>query len=82
MGLSQTLLGHYRKQKFILSRKVASQIGRTDFVRVKKTEKGVLPIRVSGANILTSMTRADGILIVPKNKEGFNANEWVEVNLF
>jgi molybdopterin molybdotransferase len=82
MSLSHVLLGHYRKQKGILARKVTSQIGRTDFVRVKITEKGVIPIRVSGANILTSMTRAHGILIVPRNKEGYNANERVEVNLF
>ena len=65
-----------------LTRKITSCIGRTDFVRVRVTGQGVDPVRVSGAGILSSMTRSDGIVVVAKNKEGYDKEETVEVELY
>jgi molybdopterin molybdotransferase len=36
---------------------------------------------ISGAGILSSVTRADGFVIVPEELEGFEAGETVEVVL-
>lgn len=72
----------YPAVKGILKRKIASEIGRRDFVRVKFDGKYVEPIRVSGAGILSTLVRADGFVIVPENLEGFEEGEEVEVRLF
>jgi molybdopterin molybdotransferase len=70
----------YPKVEGILTRKITSAIGRVDYVRVKILEGNAIePLRVSGASILSSTTRADGFIIVAKNSEGFNEGERVEV---
>src|SRR5262249_7595682 len=67
----------YAKVRGILTRKIASAIGRVDFVRVRCTAAGVEPLRVTGASILSSTTRADGFVIVEKNSEGLDeGQEW------
>jgi molybdopterin molybdotransferase len=66
-----------------LRRKLASALNRTDFVRVQLMGEGeVEPFRSGGAGILTSVTRADGFVIVPRDEEGFEAGTEVEVYLF
>ena len=69
-----------------MSRKVASTLGRRDFIRVKieETEEGVLavPIRAGGTGIVSSMVNADGIVEIPENVEGINEGERVRVALF
>lgn len=65
-----------------LRRKIASALNRTDFVRVKLVGEGeVEPIRSGGAGVLTSVTRADGFVIVPRDDEGLEAGTEVEVYL-
>lgn len=68
-----------------LERKISSKLGRSDVVRVKikSSEKGYRaePIRVTGSSILRTMTEADGIVVVPEDKEGFSAGEVVKVEL-
>lgn len=81
-GLSLMAYSHYLVAKGILKRKIPSEIGRRDFVRVKFDGKYVEPIRVSGAGILSTLVRADGFVIVPENLEGFEEGEEVEVRLF
>jgi len=81
-NIKHELFSQYKKQTVILERKITSEIGRTDFVRVKIINGKAEPIRVSGAGILSSMTRSNGIIIIPKNKEGLNEGESVEVFLF
>lgn len=65
------------------SKKIPSAIGRTDFVRVKvlRTDHEYLaePIRVSGSGILSSMTKSDGFVVIPENKEGVAEGELVAV---
>jgi molybdopterin molybdotransferase len=66
-----------------LRRKLASALNRTDFVRVQLVGEGeVEPIRSGGAGVLTSVTRADGFVIVPRDDEGFEAGTEVEVYLY
>ncbi len=69
-----------------LRRKIPSELGRRDFVRVRveRSEEGyeVEPIRTSGSGIVSSLVRGDGFVIVPENTEGIEKGEVVEVRLF
>lgn len=65
-----------------VARKIVSQVGRTDYVRVKLTERGVEPIALSGASVLSSTTRADGFVIVPPEAEGYGEGSAVTVYLY
>ncbi len=76
-----------RKKIFAVARKkIPSAVGRTDFVRVrlvcKENEYFVELIRVSGSGILSSMTKSDGFVVVEENKEGVEAGEKVEVDVW
>lgn len=65
-----------------LAGKVASKAGYQSIVRVALKDGEAVPIMVSGAGILSSVARADGFVIVPEEREGMEAGEMVEVNLF
>jgi len=69
-----------------LARKVSSTLGRADIVRVRirTEEEGLMadPIRVTGSSVLSSMTKADGFVIVPEDVEGFDEGKIVEVELY
>jgi molybdopterin molybdotransferase len=72
-----------RRVRGRLRRKLASALNRTDFVRVQLVGQGeVEPFRSGGAGVLTSVTRADGFVIVPRDDEGLEAGTEVEVYLF
>jgi molybdopterin molybdotransferase len=72
-----------RRVRGRLRRKLASALNRTDFVRVRLVEAGeVEPLRSGGAGVLTSVTRADGFVIVPRDDEGIEAGSEVEVYLY
>jgi len=72
-----------RRARGCLRRKLASALNRTDFVRVRLAGEGeVEPLRSGGAGVLTSVTRADGFVIVPRDAEGLEAGTEVEVYLF
>jgi molybdopterin molybdotransferase len=72
----------YRQARLPLARKIASAIGRVDYVRVLILEGQVEPLATSGAAILSSTTRADGFVLVPGDSEGFAAGEEVAVFLY
>jgi molybdopterin molybdotransferase len=69
-----------------LTRRVAGALGRKVFLRVRVAEKdGTLfaePVRVTGSGVLTTMTRANGYVIIPENREGIEKDESVPVQLF
>jgi molybdopterin molybdotransferase len=66
-----------------LRRKLASALNRTDFVRVRLVGKEeVEPLRSGGSGVLTSVTRADGFVIVPRDEEGLEAGTEVDVYLY
>ena len=72
-----------RRVRGRLRRKLASALNRTDFVRVQLVGEGeVEPLRSGGAGVLTSVTRADGFVIVPRDDEGLEAGTEVQVFLF
>jgi len=68
-----------------LTRRIASVQGFRTFNRVLVRRLGdqvsVEPIRLTGSGILTSMTKANGILVIPEDVEGYEAGEEVEVSL-
>jgi molybdopterin molybdotransferase len=72
----------YQSRVLPLSRKIASVSGRVDYVRVLVKEGQVEPIATSGASILSSTTRADGFVIVPRDSEGHAPGEQVRVYLY
>jgi molybdopterin molybdotransferase len=65
-----------------LERKIASVVGRVDYVRVVVEEDRAVPLAISGASILSSTTRADGFVLVPGDLEGYGEGETVTVYLY
>lgn len=72
----------HRRVKLPLAAKIVSELGRTDYMRVSITNGRVVPIMTSGASILSSTTRADGVVIVAADHEGHGEGEEVEVQLY
>jgi putative molybdopterin biosynthesis protein len=67
-----------------LARKLASAMGVDDWVRVRLGRVGgelVATPLPRGAGVLTSLVRADGLLVVPAPLEGHHPGERVEVRL-
>jgi len=69
-----------------LTRRVPSALGKRVFLRVHSFERGeeffAEPVRVKGAGVLTTMTKANGYVIIPENREGLEEDEIVTVHLF
>jgi len=68
-----------------LTRTIDSSPGIREFVRVtiraKSSGFSAEPVTASGASILSSMVRSNGIFVVPENTESIRQNELVEVRL-
>jgi len=69
-----------------LSRRVASASGMRTYLRVvvRESERGYVvdPITTSGSGLLSSLTQANGIIVIPEDKEGLEEGEGVTVILF
>ena len=72
----------HRRARLPLARKIASQVGRTDYLRVAIERGRVLPLATSGASILSSTVRAAGCVIVDRELEGMPEGALVEVLLY
>jgi molybdopterin molybdotransferase len=72
----------YPQARAIVARKIVSQVGRVDYVRVKLGQAGVEPLALSGASMLSSTTRADGFVVAPAESEGFGPGTEVTVHLY
>jgi molybdopterin molybdotransferase len=72
----------HRRVRLPLARKIASAIGRVDYVRVAVEDGRVVPLATSGASILSSTVRAAGAVVVPRGHEGLAEGELVEVLLY
>ncbi len=87
-GLAVRLLGGrprampYPQVRLPLARKIASELGRVDYVRVRVQDGLVEPLAVSGAAILSSTTRADGFVLVPAELEGYPPGDTVTVHCY
>src|SRR6516164_10909894 len=67
-----------------LARKLASPLGLDDWVRVRLGVVGGVMVATPlprGAGVLTSLVRADGLLVVPAGLEGHHAGEEVGIEL-
>src|SRR5215469_11587228 len=67
-----------------LARKLASPLGLDDWVRVRLGMVGGAMVATPlprGAGVLTSLVRADGLLVVPAGLEGHHPGDEVEVEL-
>jgi molybdopterin biosynthesis enzyme len=62
----------------VLTRKIASTLGLTEIVPVRREADGVEPL-ASGYLTLQSLTRADGYVLVPADSEGFPAGARVDM---
>ena len=69
-----------------LTQRVASSLGSRVFLRVnayaREGEFFAEPVRVKGSGILTTMTKANGYVVIPENREGLEGGEFVTVHLF
>lgn len=69
-----------------MTRKITTALGRKNFVRVKVAQKNdeyqAEPISSKGSGNLSTMTKANGYVIVPENREGITEGETVTVHLF
>lgn len=68
----------------VLGKRVVSSLKYQEYVRVTLGKVGdtltAVPLN-RGAGVITSFTKADGILVVPQDSEGFEAGERVEIRL-
>jgi molybdopterin molybdotransferase len=72
--------------KAVMARKVATALGRKTFVRVRVLQKNgdfhAEPVSARGSGAISTMTRGNGFVIVPENREGLPEGELVLVHLF
>ena len=71
--------------KAMLTRRVTTPINVRSFVRVRVYRRdGKLyaePLAVTGSGILSTLTKGNGLLIIPENREGYDEGDEVEVIL-
>jgi molybdopterin molybdotransferase len=65
-----------------LSRKLVSVVGRVDYARLHVRDGLAEPLAISGASVLSSVTRADGFAIVPADSEGYPEGAEIEIFLY
>ena len=70
----------------VMTRRVSSALGRKTFVRVKALMKNgqvfAEPVSAKGSGAISTMTRGNGFVVVPENREGVAEGEVVTVRLF
>lgn len=68
------------------TKRVSTVLGRKTFVRVHISQHNgeffAEPISARGSGIISTMTKANGYVIVPENREGLEEGESVSVHLF
>jgi molybdopterin molybdotransferase len=69
----------YIREQLPLATKIASAVGRVDYVRVRIRDGRAEPIAVSGASLLSTTTSSDGFVLVPRDSEGYPPGELVTV---
>jgi molybdopterin molybdotransferase len=69
-----------------ITRRISTMLGRKTFVRVcvfkHDGEFSAEPISARGSGMISTMTKANGYVIVPENREGLDEGEAVSVHLF
>ena len=72
----------HRRVTLPLARKIVSEVGRTDYVRVAIEDGQATPLATAGASILSSTVRAAGAVVVPRELEGMREGAEIEVLLY
>jgi molybdopterin molybdotransferase len=72
----------YRNKLVKLATKISSQIGRTEYVRLRIENERAFFIAAGGASILSSTTQADAFLLTEEESEGFAEGDEVLVWLY
>jgi len=70
----------YPERRVVLTKKISSELGSTDYCRVRLTPNGAEPVASGGNSRLSALAAADGFLLVPEDCEGYPAG--AEVTLF
>ncbi|MEM3666796.1 MAG: molybdopterin molybdotransferase MoeA [Candidatus Bathyarchaeia archaeon] len=69
-----------------ITKRVSTALGRKTFVRVNVFQRNgdffAEPISARGSGIISTMTKANGYVIIPENREGLEEGELVLVRLF
>lgn len=81
---NRNILGEPEKIVSILSRRIVSSLKHKEFIRIKLgyVDKKIIATPLNrGAGVTMSLVKADGILVVPQNVEGYEAGTKVEVQL-
>lgn len=69
-----------------MKRGIATALGRKNFVRVRVLRQNdrflAEPVSARGSSIISTMTKANGFVVVPENREGLDKGESVLVHLF
>ncbi|WP_333638985.1 gephyrin-like molybdotransferase Glp [Pyrobaculum aerophilum] len=69
----------------VLTRRVTTPINVRSFVRVRVFRKGGVlyaePLAVTGSGVLSTLTRGNGLLVIPENREGYDEVDEVDVIL-
>ncbi len=69
----------------VMTRKVLSPLGDDEYLRVTVGQVGprlVATPLARGAGVISSLVRADGIVLIPRHNEGLNAGDRVTVRLY
>lgn len=72
----------YATRTLPLAAKIVSELGRTDYVRVRIEDGRVIPLTAAGAGVLSTAVRGDGFVLVPAPSEGYPPNREVVVHLY
>lgn len=73
-----------REVEAVLSRRIVSSLKNREYIRVKLGKVGdklIATPLTRGAGVVMSLVRADGILEIPQNSEGYDAGERVRTKL-
>ncbi len=84
-GLEGSL--QWPRVRAVLDRRIASRPGIRHYVRVslRREEDGEIvatPVRITGSGIISSLTKADGFVVVPEDVEGYESGSEVEVLIY
>jgi len=84
LGLEHTEPGSIVEAR--ITRRTTTALGRRTFVRVhvSRSEHGFSaePVSAKGSGLISTMTKANGYVVVPENREGLEEGESVLVHLF
>jgi molybdopterin molybdotransferase len=61
----------YLQRTVSVAKKIVSAVGQVDYYRVRLTDAGVEPLTAGGASLWSSITRADGFIVIAEDSEGY-----------